>query len=233
MHCYDCQIQRLTLYKDATPSDIDRLMRARKSELTLKKGQLVLDGHRAAPFVMTVQSGLAFSFALLNDGRRQILNFFHAGDMMSAPSMGGRSVHAGVRALTDVTICQFDKEEFFNIIQESKPLTCGAFAYFEDQRRHAEENLIGLGTLNAEEAVASMIISFMRRSQRTEDAGDRIKFPLRLTHIAETVGITEIHAGRVMRGLEKQGLIKRDAPDFLIIDVERLQQLAPGFSHAH
>lgn len=208
-------------------------MRSRKAELTLKKGQLVMDGHRTSPHVMTLKSGLAFAFALLNDGRRQILNFFHAGDMITPPVLTGRSVHAGIRALTDISICQFDRDEFFNIIQESRPLTCGAFAYFEDQRRNSEEALIGLGTLNAEEAVAAMIIGFMRRSQVGEEQSNRIDFPLRLSHVAESVGITEIHAGRVMRGLEQRGLIKRESADFLIIDIEGLQHLVPSLDSAN
>jgi CRP-like cAMP-binding protein len=230
MQCYDCQIRRLALYKDATSSDIEKLMSAKNAELVLRKGQLIMDGHRGASLVMTLQDGLAFSFILLNDGRRQILNFFHPGDMISPPVLSGRSVHAGVRALTDVTVCQFDREEFYTILQESKPLTCGAFSFFEDQRRIAEEALVGLGTLSAEEAVASMILSFMRRARKSGNQSNRIKFPLRLSHIAEAVGITEIHAGRVMRGLEKRGLIKRETADFLVIDIEGLQQLVPNLS---
>jgi hypothetical protein len=33
-----------------------------------------------------------------------------------------------------------------------------------------------------------------------------------------------------MRGLEKRGLIKRETADFLVIDIEGLQQLVPNLS---
>jgi CRP/FNR family transcriptional regulator len=227
MHCFDCPVRQFTLYKAATLSDVGKLSGARKAELNLKKGQLILDDQRGATNVMVLQSGIAFAFALLNDGRRQILNFFHPGDLVVAPCVTGRAIHTGVRALSDVTLCQFVRDEFFKIIEDDHGLIAGAFAYLEEERQRFEEIIIGLGALNAEEAVASMILTFVRRGQKFGENGNRIKFPLRLNHVAEAVGITEIHAGRIMRSLEKRGMIKRESPDFLVVDTENLQQIVP------
>lgn len=225
MNCRSCKIREFAIYQSATESELDQVMGCRKAMLTFKKGQLVADGVKNSQFVGTIYSGLAFSFALLNDGRRQIISFYREGDIVFPPEIFARGMQGGVRALTDCVVCQFDKNQFLEIIKSSNALVSSYFSYWFDCKKTYEERLIQLGMLNAEEAVASLVGAFLRRQRERGGMENRITFPLRLGHIAEAVGITEIHAGRIMRTLEKRDVIKRDGPDHLIVDEYLLQQI--------
>lgn len=225
MNCQSCKIREFAIYRGATENELNQVMGCRKAVLHFKKGQLIADGLKNCPFVGTIYSGLAFSFALLNDGRRQIISFYQEGDIVFPPETFSRGMQSGIRALTDCVVCQFDKSQFLEIIKSSEALVSSYFSYWFDSKKTYEERLIQLGMLNAEEAVASLVGAFLRRQKERKGTENRIPFPLRLGHIAEAVGITEIHAGRIMRTLEKRGVIKRDGPEHLIIDQYLLQQI--------
>lgn len=65
-----------------------------------------------------------------------------------------------------------------------------------------------------------------KKAWRTAPDSAEIQFPLRLAEIADTVGITEVHAGRVIRSLEKKGAIARKEPASLFVDEAHLQAVA-------
>ena len=60
------------------------------------------------------------------------------------------------------------------------------------------------------------------------DGGDEFVFPLRLSDIAETLGITAVHAGRVIRGLEKKKAIWRKDRQHLGVDERVLRSVIDG-----
>src|SRR5690606_11925859 len=111
------------VYCDASEEDFRRIVACRRDKLQLKKGHLIAAGPKSGAYVYSLVEGWAYSFVLLRDGRRQILDLFFEGDLVSMPGLGAAGLHVGVRCLTNVTVCQFDKKQFFAAFAESPTLS--------------------------------------------------------------------------------------------------------------
>lgn len=194
--------------------------------MTLPKGHLIMPDQRDCAHVYTIIEGWAYSYSLLADGRRQILVYYSSGDLLTIPTLTGTGIKASVRCLTEVKACQFDVEKMRSVLQANPRITKGLFEYLGEQKRQYDFRLIELGALNAEEAIAALILSIAKKAQRTAPDSAEIQFPLRLAEIADTVGITEVHAGRIIRNLEKKGAIARREPATLFVDEAQLQAVA-------
>lgn len=225
MKCSECPVRGYTIYRSIDPDEWKGLEQARSGHLTFKRGQVIMEDHRRSDSVYTLVKGWAYYYALLADGRRQILHFFQPGDFMTIPALTEDGIRASVRCLTDVAACRFDKVKFRELLRQSQKFNDGLFEYVSVLRRDNESRLIELGTLKAEERVAALILEFVRRARGRGESGGEIEFPLHLIEIAEAVGITEIHAGRVIRGLERKGAITRTNCGTLKIDEAQLGEI--------
>ena len=225
MECVSCPVRQYTIYRSVPESELEKLFEARLGVSTLDRGQLIMEDQRETPYVYTLRSGWAYSFALLSDGRRQILSFFHPGDFLTTSALLGEGLRASVRCLTEVELCKFDKKKLRAFFRKSEVADNGLFEYLGAEKRLCDERMIELGALSAEEAVASLITEFVLAAKKRGCEASEIPFPLRLAEIAETVGITEIHAGRIIRGLERRGAIQRTKAGGIKADEAALQSI--------
>ena len=225
MECVNCPVRQYAIYRSVPESELGKLFEARLGVSALERGQLIMEDQRESPFVYTLRSGWAYSFALLSDGRRQILSFFHPGDFLTTSALLGQGLRASVRCLTEVELCKFDKNKLSAFFRKSEAADAGLFEYLGAEKRLRDERMIQLGALNAEEAVASLIMEFVLAAKKRGGNADETPFPLRLAEIAETVGITEIHAGRIIRGLERRGAIQRTRSGSIKADEAALQSI--------
>jgi len=162
------------------------------------------------------------------EGRRQILQYFHPGHLISLSDLTPGGPVVSTRALTDVEMCQFDKGRLLELLEQNRSSVRGMLAYLNGRRNMAELRMIQLGAMNAEEAIASLILEFFQTEKERSDAKQEFVFPLRLTDIAETLGITAVHAGRVIRGLEKKNVIWRKGRQHLGVDEKLLRSTIDG-----
>ena len=184
MESVDCPISAFALYRTASQVDADALLKTRIGLLKLDRGRLIMEDQRAALHVYTLQSGWAYSYVLLSDGRRQILDFFHPGDFLTMSSLFGQGLRASVRCLTAVELCQFDKIELRSLFMDSNSMREGLCEYVGVQKRECDVRMIQLGILSAEEAVASLILEFAEAT--TKRGSDANEFPFLLRNYRDS-----------------------------------------------
>lgn len=227
MRCEKCPARSLGFYADLGVDQIQVLDEAARGTVEFRKGALIVDDQARAADIYMLHDGWAYSFVLLGDGTRQILRFYLQGDLVSLAALTGGGVRASVRALTKVSACRFDRDAFLAAIAASAPLQKAFLGYIGEQRRIYESRAISLGALAAEEAVAVLImVAFHAARRRGAVQGTAMEFPLRLQHIADALGMTEVHAGRCMRSLESQGAIRRIDAGKLDLDLDQLKRAA-------
>lgn len=226
MLCDQCPVRDDAIYRSAAGSDWAEIEAARIGCVTLPKGHLLMPDQRECAYLYTIIEGWAYTYSLLADGRRQILTYHTKGDLLTIPTLTRAGVKASVRCLTEVRACQFDAEKMREVLQSAPQLNKGLFEYLGEQKRQCDFRLIELGALTAEEAIAALILSITRRARQSGEEAGEIRFPLRLAEIADTVGITEVHAGRIVRNLEKKGAIARRDSASMFVNEAYLQEVA-------
>ena len=237
MDCWNCPVRKNAIYRGIGEGQSGAIYQARREMVSYRRGQIIGHERDEQSYVYTLVSGWAYSYVFLADGRRQILRYFHPGDLISLSELTPNGPALSTRALTDVEMCQFDKVRLLELLEQNRSSIRGMLAYLNGRRNMAELRMIQLGAMNAEEATASLILEFFHKARSRSPCEREFVFPLRLSDIAETLGITAVHAGRIIRGLEKKKAIWRKGRLHLGIDEELLRSIIGGaetwFSREH
>jgi CRP/FNR family transcriptional regulator len=195
-----------------------RIVGARKS--------IYREGERPKEF-STLFGGWAYRCKILSDGRRQILSFILPGDALSIRSLWVDRFESSVQALTNVSLCIFDKQKITEFL-DSKPLFLWRIGeLLACELGVMERRLLHVGRHAAQASVAWLLIDIYKRLRDRDRAnGLSFAFPLRQQHIADALGLTAVHVNRVFQELRAAQLISREGDMLTILDYEGLADVA-------
>jgi CRP/FNR family transcriptional regulator len=173
-----------------------------------------------------LNSGWAFRYKLLTGGRRQILSFALPGDAISMRMLFLDRGAFSVQALTPCTICSFDREKFADFVGAHPDIARRAELLCVESNAATEEQLVDIGRRTAYERVGRLVLTLAKRMQVKGMLAGRIgHLPLSQLHIADALGLTAIHVGRVLRQLHEDHVLTLHRAQFEIHDMAALERL--------
>ena len=96
-----------------------------------------------------------------------------------------------------------------------------------DERALYEDRLVDLGTRSAEERVARFLIEIMwRLDKRGYVHNQMFNLPLKQIHLADALGLTQVHINRVLKRLRESGLLEWPRGVMKIADLHGMKQIA-------
>lgn len=180
-------------------------------------------GHRA--FVL--QEGWAFSYKLLPDGGRQIINFKIPGDFMGLRSILLRTSDHSFAALTDCVVSAVSVKRATSLFNDFPRV--GAAILWSVARDEAVvvEHLVGLGRRDAKERTAHLLLELADRLRLVGLATEsEFEFPVNQYLLSDALGLTAIHTNRVLRQLREKSLVAVRHNRVFIDDRNSLVKLA-------
>jgi CRP/FNR family transcriptional regulator, anaerobic regulatory protein len=177
-------------------------------ELRVDRGtQVLVQGQRSA-HVFTLLEGVLIRYKLLEDGRRQIVNFMFPGDLIGLQAAMGEPLGHGVEALTSATLCVFSREQFPHLIRNHPELGYDAIWLAAKEEEALEEHLVALGQRTARERIAYLAVFLVQRAIETGMAqGDSVALSVTQTQIADMLGLSLVHTNRTLQALRQSNLI--------------------------
>lgn len=174
-----------------------------------------------------VEEGWACGYRLLNDGRRQILNFVLPGDCVGASAAVIRMADHSVCTLTPCRVYPFSAPRLAEL-QRGYPQLGQAFAW--SARRELamlQERLVGLGRRTARERVAHLILELLHRLRLVGLAdGTAFELPLTQGALGDALGLSIVHVNRTLRRLNNEGVIRYRPGVVAAIDLPALARIA-------
>jgi len=215
------------LYKTADREQanaLERLLRIkRRSE---KDTLLVRQGDWSAPLV-TILSGWVFRYALLSDGRRQILSLHLPGDTVGLDTLLTGAPTYPIQSASVVTYCWTDHRVAAELVVEARWFRRRALEALAADRATAESTLTRLGQCNAEERVASLFLElYDRLVERGLAADGQFKIELTQIHLADLLGLTPVHLNRVLQRFRARKLLVMTGHQVTLPDVRALEYVA-------
>jgi len=184
-------------------------------------------GGRGGDEPLVVVEGWVGAVEPLEDGRRQIVALFIAGDVLD-PSI---DCAAGLTATT-LTAAWTMPAGALRAAVEAGCAGDGLRRAWRAARAAADARLVRqvvrLGRMSALERTAEFILELLDRQQRSGLARNgRIDLPLTQEVLADHLGLSVVHMNRTLQQLRREGLIVYRAGCLLIPDPDRLARAAP------
>jgi CRP-like cAMP-binding protein len=149
------------------------------------------------------------------------------GNLMSASLLYREELNFSVEALTDVDYCGINRDDLQGLIKVGSPVLGTFFDINAKEGMTVDQRLVDLGTCSAEERVARLMLEIMERQQRRDRVHDqRFEFPLKQIHLADALGLTQVHVNRVLKRFREAGLIEWSRGVLKIVDVSAMKQIA-------
>ena len=222
-----CFAERLGDMVVLTPSERAALERLEEREKHLRRGATLQRENDRTGEMFVLRKGTMMSSVLLDDGSRQILRFHFPGDMLAVSNLVYREATETISALSDCVVCPFERPAFAALIADHPRLAALIMVYNQIERAALTDRLAALGRTSAKARVAAILLE-MRNRMRMLDKGISSSFVLGLTQeeIGDATGLTAVHVNRMLRQLEDERMISREAGRVTFLDERALERAA-------
>lgn len=200
---------------------------------TLDAGASVIEAGEALSNVFFVEDGWAIRFRLLDDGRRQIVNFMLPGDCFDLQALIASDADHAVDAITTLTIRVVAAQDFLGAMAGSARLAAAFWWAAVQEESILREQIVRIGRRSARERIAHLILELYRRRIIAGADDDRtLELPATRDMIADALGLTAVHVSRTLTTLRRGDLISTQNGTIRILDRAKLASVA-GFDDAY
>lgn len=179
-------------------------------ELLADPGMSIMVEGEHNPQLYTVLSGWGFRYKILEDGRRQILNYVLPGDLVGLQGNIMVEMQHSVEALTKMTLCMFERDRLSTLFQNHPSLAYDITWLAAREESMLDEHILSIGRRTARERAAYLLAFLDARAEAAgaAPAGKPAALPLTQQHVADTLGLSLVHTNKTLRKLVDQGLIR-------------------------
>lgn len=222
-----CFAERLGGLTTLTDGEQRSLARLEVRERALRRGAVLVRENEPAGELFILKRGTMMSYVLLDDGSRQILRFLFPGDMLGVSGLVYRRSPETLVALTDGAVCPFDRSEMTEIVTAHPRLAAIIMAVNQMERVALTDRLAALGRTSAKGRVAALLLEIRNRMRAlNKGIGDSFTLGLTQEEIGDATGLTAVHVNRMLRQLEDDGLVAREAGRVTFLNEGALAQAA-------
>lgn len=225
--CQACPLRVLPVFRPFEKAELEFVGGFKRGELAVDKGSTVLVEGSHSAHLFTCLSGWGFRFKLLDDGRRQILNYVLPGDMIGLQGgLMGEMQHS-VEALTEMRLCVFERDKLNELYRNHPGLGFDMTWIAAREEQMLDENLLSIGRRTAVERASYLLAFLHARAQSVASAVPSGQvLPIRQQHVADTLGLSLVHTNKTLRKLSIQKLIAWVETGCKVLQPERLADLA-------
>lgn len=230
--CSECPIRHRAVCARCDADELAR-MESMKYYRRFEAGEPVLWRGETLPFVATVVEGVASLSKTLEDGRTQTVGLLLPSDFIGRP--GRDAIDFDVAAMTEVTLCCFQKAPFEKLVEETPHVAQQLLSLALDELDAARDWMLLLGRKTAREKIATFVQLLVKRTQPdpTQKFIMQITLPLTRDQIANYLGLTLETVSRQMNALKKEGVLEfTGRRDFEVLDLGALHAATGDDSYA-
>lgn len=229
-------VHKLERFTKLSPDDRDTLdaMAAQRVRRRRTREDIIREGDNP-DHVNLILEGWACRYKMLSDGRRQILAFFVPGDLCDLHVYILRRMDHSIGALTPLVYAEISRDNFERTV-EGRPRVMQAMWWDTLVTAAVQrEWTTDIGQRSALERIAHLLLElFFRLDSVGLTDGDTCELPLTQADIADAMGMTPVHANRMLQELRLKKLIELSAKRLVICNLEGLQRVAqfnPNYLH--
>ena len=172
-----------------------------------------------------VRVGSLKSVALVDDGREQITGYSLAGDIVGIEGLGLASHTCDVVALEDSEVSVLSLARLDAVVQQPAALQA-LFGRMANDLHRGRELTVLLGSLNAEERVATFLLDLSQRHGERGDPSTELALRMTREEIASFLGLKLETVSRTFSRLHAEGLLRVRGRAVALMDIAGLKRIA-------
>lgn len=218
--CGKCPIRHRAICARCDDSEL-ALLEMMKSYTSYEAGQPIIWRGDDLTHFSSVVTGIASLSRTLEDGRTQMVGLLLPSDFIGRP--GRKTVDFDVTAITDLTLCRFERKSFEKLVVDLPHLSQRVMEMALDELNAAREWMVLLGRKTAREKIATFIEMIVRRDTAPSHSALNHTLPLTREEVANFLGLTLETVSRQLSLMKKDGIIEfKDRRNFVVKDLQAL-----------
>ena len=161
--CSTCVLGQFCLPVGLNPEDISKIDSLVTERVRLKKGDSLYRQGDTLNAVYGIKFGTLKTEYALPDGREQITGFHLPGEMLGLDGIGNNQYQSNAIALEDSEACVVRFNEFESLARQIPSLQQQFHRILSRELTQDQRHLLSLGSLRAEERLASFLLNFSDR----------------------------------------------------------------------
>lgn len=220
LNCGSCPIRERAICAKCSSDELKTLDKV-KTYRTIPAGQVAAYRGQELSYFSSVVSGVATLTKTLEDGRVQMVGLLLPSDFIGRP--GRLHAEYDVTAITDLTLCCFDRQPFEKIVETTPTISLRMLEMTLDELDAARDWMVLLGRKTAREKIASFLEMLVRRTTANVAAAHKVNIWLSREEIANYLGLTFETVSRQLSQLKKDRIIEFvDRRYFNVMDMSAL-----------
>ncbi|AXQ94911.1 Crp/Fnr family transcriptional regulator [Cereibacter azotoformans] len=224
--CRNCPLRRKPLFLPFSDRELSFMEAFKVGELVVGPNVMLLEEGQGSAHLFTVLRGLGIRSTMLENGRRQVINFLFPGDFVGLQAGLAGEMRHSVESTTPMVLCVFNRADLWTLFREEPER-----AYDLTWIAAVEEHFLGetIASLGQRDAIERLAWALLRIHERLSSVGlseeGKVPMPWRQQDLADALGLSLVHTNKTIRRLREIGLAHWSAGT-LSIDRERLAALA-------
>lgn len=226
--CADCNLHELCLPRGLNMQDMERLEMVVKRTRPLQNGDQLFRAGDKFENIYALRSGSVKLSLVDEQGDDQIIGFYFPGEILGLDAIDKRRHVCTAEALETSSYCAFPFSSIEEICHSVPELQNQMFRLMSRELTHENELLLTIGKKNAEERLATFLITLSGRFHRLGYSACQFRLSMSRQEIANYLGLTIETVSRLMSKFQREDLIQVNRKEVSILNMEVLKQLSTG-----
>jgi CRP-like cAMP-binding protein len=222
-----CIIEKFSHYTDLTDAEKKYLQKLEDEKISYKAGDKIRSKGDGFEDIYVIYDGWTYVSSNLDRNIRTIFDIRMASDFVGVSELSFNERLYDFVALTDTVVCPFSKDHLNKMFRDSEKLRRIFFLINSREQALLYERLISLGRRTAMERLSHFIAEIALRNNNIGSGRiPTFDFPLSQGHLADILGLSNVHVSRSLNDLKNSGYIDYTRKTMTIKNHNKLLQLA-------
>ena len=224
--CSTCTLRELCLPIGLNAVDLEKVDAIINRRQQYKPGRHVYRTGDLFQFLYAIRLGSFKTYELNKDGREQVSGFHMAGELIGLDAISNDTHACSAVALEDSEICEIPFIKLEGLIREIPTLQRQFHRLMSREITSDHRLMMLLGTLTAEERLATFLSNLSERLQVRGLSPRTIHLTMSREDIGNYLGLKLETVSRMFSKFQEDGLVEVDRRELKIKDLEALKRIA-------
>jgi len=222
INCQNCSISELCLPFTLNEQELNTLDDIIERKRPVHKGDKIFTDGQEMHALYAIRSGTFKSFTVNEQGEEQITGFHLAGDLLGFDAIADTEHKSFAQALETSMVCEIPYNNLDKLSNTMPKLKKQVLRLMSNEIRTDQEMLTLLNRKNAEQRVATFIVSLSDRYHARGLSASEFRLTMTRSDIGNYIGLTVETISRLLNRFHKNGLIKVDGKLITILEIDEL-----------